>query len=70
MIRLADCMAEYANQYHHSTIFAVDSYAWLSSDHLKLPITLSWKLASCYIGSFRIIEYINPVAFHLLSPDI
>ena len=67
--RLADYMADYANQYCHEATFAVELYAWLSTDHLKLPTNLSQKPACCYVGSFKVIEYINPIAFHLLLPD-
>ena len=31
-------------------------------------MTLSWKLASHYVGLFKIIEQINLVAFYLLWP--
>ena len=47
----------------------MDLYTWLSTDHLKLPTNLSQKLASHYISPFKVIEYINPVAFYLLLPD-
>ena len=69
MTRSAAYMADYANQYCCEVTFAADSYAWLSTDHLKLPTNLSQKLASRYIGPFKVIEQINPVAFCLLLPD-
>ena len=69
MTRSAAYMADYANQHCCEVTFAVDSYAWLSTDHLKLPTNLSRKLASRYVGPFKVIEQINPVAFHLLLPD-
>ena len=62
-------MADYANQHLYEVTFAVYSDAWLSTVHLKLHITLSQKLASCYVVPFKIIEQINPVAFHLLLPN-
>ena len=49
-------IADYANLHHREVTFAVDSYAWLSTDHLKLPTNLSWKLASCYVGPFKVFE--------------
>ena len=50
-------MVDYANQYHPIVSFAVDSYAWMSTNHLKLPTNLSHKLAFHYIGPFfRVIE--------------
>ena len=63
MTRSAAYMADYANQHCCEVTFAVDSYAWLSTDHLKLPTNLSQKLASHYVGPFKVIEQINPVAF-------
>ena len=67
--RLATNMSDYANWHHCKVVFAVDSFAWFSTDHLKLPTHLSWKLASCYVGPFKVIDQINPVAFCLLLPD-
>ena len=54
--RSAAYMEEYANQDCHEVTFAMDSYALLYTDHLKLPTNLSWKLASRYIGPFKVIE--------------
>ena len=62
-------LADYTNQHHHEVTFAVESYAWLSTDQLKLPMNLSWKLASHYVGPLKIIEYINSFAFCLLLHD-
>ena len=64
----AACMANYANQHHCEVTFVVDSYACLSTDHLKLPTDLSRKLAFRYVGPFKVIDQINPVTFHLLLP--
>ena len=66
MTRLAAFMADYTNQHHCEFTFAVDSYAWLSTYHLKLPVTLSWKLASRYIGPFNTIEKIYPIFYYLI----
>ena len=56
VIYFAAYMADYANQHCFEVTFAVESYAWLSTDHLKLPINLSQKLASRYVGPFNIIK--------------
>ena len=53
---LADYMVDYTNQYCRIVTFAVESYVWLSTDHLKLPTNLSHKLTSCYISLFKVIE--------------
>ena len=66
--RSAAYIADYANQHRCEATFIVDSYVWLSTDHLKLPKDLSRKLASHYIGPFKVIDQINPVVFHLLLP--
>ena len=66
--RSAAYMVDYANQYHCKVTFAVDSYAWLSTDHLELPMNLLWKLASHYICYFKVIDRINPFAFIVLLP--
>ena len=55
MIFWAAYMADYADQYHHEVTFAMNSYVWLSTDHLKLTINLAWKLASLYVGPFNVI---------------
>ena len=49
-------ITNYVNQHCHKVSFAVDLNAWLSTDHLKLPLTLSSKLASCYVGPLKVIE--------------
>ena len=53
---LAAYMADYTNQHCCEVTFAVDSYARLSTHHLKLSTNLSCKLASHYIGPFKVIE--------------
>ena len=47
----------------------MDSNAWLSTNHLKLTTSLSQKLASHYIGLFKVIDQIYPVTFRPLLPD-
>ena len=49
-------MADYDNQNFHEVTFAVESYAWLSTDRLKLPKNLSRQLTSRYIGYFKVID--------------
>ena len=55
LTRLADYMTNYANKNYLKVTFAVDLCTWFSTDHLKLPMTLSWKLTSCFVGPFKII---------------
>ena len=62
-------MVDYTNQHCHEVTFAMDSYSWLSTNHFKLPRSLSQKLTFHYVGPFKFIEQIDPVAFHLLLTD-
>ena len=68
LTRLAAYIVDYANRHCCKVTFAVDSYAWLFTDHFKLTMTLYWKLVSHYVGPFKSIEQFNPVAFHILLP--
>ena len=68
MTHLAAYMANYANCHHHEVTFTVGLIC-LVVHHLKVPMTLSQKLVSRYIGSFKVISKINVVAFCLLLPD-
>ena len=54
MTCLAAYMVDYTNYYCHKAVFIVDLYACLSTDFLKLSITLSQKLASHYVGHFKL----------------
>ena len=43
---------DYANQHCCKITFAVDSYAWLSTDHLKLPTNLLLEACLLLCWSF------------------
>ena len=58
MTYLAACIVDCASRHFCDVTFAVESYAWLSTVHLKIPMTLSQKLASRYAGPLKIIELI------------
>ena len=53
---LAAYMADYDNRHCYEVTFDVDSYAWLSTNHLKLLTNLFRKLASSYVGPFKVVE--------------
>ena len=50
----ATYMVDYANQSRQAVDVTVDSFAWLSTAHLRLPAKLSWKLAARWAGPFRV----------------
>ena len=54
--RLAAYMVDYAGRYYCNITCAVESYAGLSTNHLKLSMNLTQKLASHYIGPFKVID--------------
>ena len=56
VIRLVASMAGFANQHYCEITFIVDWYTWLSTNHLKLPMTQSWKLAYHYVVPFKVIK--------------
>ena len=61
-------MARQANKHNHDCDLVVGDYAWLSTEHLPLVSRLSRKLASCFIGPYKVIKRINPVSFKLGLP--
>ena len=63
-------MAHQANKHHCDCDLVVSDHAWLSTEHLPLVFGLSKKLPSRFIGSYKVIDQINPVSFKLeLSPS-
>ena len=61
-------MTHQANKHRCDCDLVVGDHAWLSTEHLLLVSGLSRKLASHFIGSYKVIEYINPVSFKLELP--
>ena len=49
-------------------MLVIGNHAWLSTEHLPLVSGLSRKLASCFIGPYKVIEQIDPVSFKLELP--
>ena len=58
-------MAHQTNKHHRDFNLVVGDHAWLSTEHLFLVSALSKKLASRFIGLFKVIKQINPVSFKL-----
>ena len=61
-------MARYANARRRDVTFAAADLVWLKTDHLQLPGSLSRKLAAKWIGPYKILEAINPVAMRVQLP--
>ena len=49
-------MADYANRSCRAVDMTVDSFAWLSTAHLRLSAKLSRKLAARWAGPFRVVS--------------
>jgi hypothetical protein len=61
-------MSAYANRSRREVDFGVGSLVWLKTDHLHLPVVLTRKLAPRFIGPYKILQQVNPVAFKLDLP--
>lgn len=57
-----------ANKHRRNVTFQVGDKVRLSTTNLKLPSTMTKKLAPRYIGPFRVEKVINPVAYKLKLP--
>lgn len=59
-------MASYAIHSCHPVTFAVSDYFWLPAERLSLPTHLTEKLAVKLVVPYKITQYINPMAYHLV----
>ena len=62
-------MAKHANWRHRPADVVVGGYAWLSTEHLKLPPGLSRKLAAKFVGPFHVVAAVSAVSFCLELPS-
>ena len=62
-------MAKHANQHCHPADVVVGGYAWLSTEHLKLALGLSQKLAAKFVGPFQVTDAVGAVSFCLELPS-
>lgn len=63
--KTAEWMRQYANRKRRDVEISVGAHAWLSTDHLRLPPSLSRKLAAKFVGPYPVVAAIGPVAFRL-----
>ena len=61
-------MAQQANRRRQKVDVVVGQFAWLSTEHLKLAPNLSRKLAAKFVGPFKVLQAVGPVAFRLALP--
>ena len=62
-------MEKHANRRLRPADVVVGGYAWLSTEHLKLALGLSGKLAAKFVGPFRVTDAVGTVFFHLELPS-
>ena len=68
ILHAALTMAKHANQCCIPTYIVVGGYAWLSTEHLKLALDLSRKLAAKFVGPFRVSDAVGAESFRLELP--
>ena len=61
-------MEKQVNKHRRAIDFTVGDLVWLKTEHLALGASLSRKLAPKWIGPYKIVQEINPVAFKLDLP--
>ena len=62
-------MAKLSNRHRRPADIVVGGYAWLSTEHLKLALGLSRKLAAKFVGPFRVTDAVGAVSFRLELPS-
>lgn len=60
--------AYHANQHRRDVKYKVGDKVRLSTVNLKLPSTMARKLAAKYIGPFKVVKVVSPVAYKLQLP--
>ena len=59
-------MAKHANRHRRPSDSIIGGYTWLSTEHLKLALRLSCKLAAKFVGPLWVVA---AVSFHLDLPS-
>ena len=66
--RAAEAMSVQANKRRRDVEVAVGSFAWLSTEHLRLTPGLTRKLAAKWAGPYCVVASVGPVTFRLALP--
>ena len=66
--RATEAMSVQTNKRHREVEVTVGSFAWLSTEHLRLAPGLTHKLAAKWAGPYRVVASVGPVAFRLALP--
>ena len=62
-------MARSANRRRRDHAIGVGDMVWLSTANLRLPLRASRKLAPRFVGPFRVLAAVGPVAFRIELPS-
>ena len=62
-------MAKHVNHHRRPANIVVGGYAWLSTEHLKLALGLSRKLAAKFVGPFWVVSAVGAMSFRLEFPS-
>ena len=63
--RATEAMSVQANKHRCEVEVTVGSFAWLSTEHLRLAPGLTRKLAAKWAGPYCVVVSVGPVAFRL-----
>ena len=61
-------MTNYANKHRRPLEFEEVDNVYVLSENFRLPKTFSRKLAAKWLGPYRIITKVSPIAYHLQLP--
>ena len=61
-------MAAYANKKRAHVEFAIGTHVWLSSEHLQNPPHSTRKLLPKFVGPYKVLARVGPVAYRLELP--
>ena len=62
-------MAMHANRCRRPADVVIGGYAWSSAEHLKLAPGLLQKLATKFVGPFRVVSAVGAMSFRLELPS-
>ncbi len=62
-------MSRSANRKRREHDIVVGDQVWLHTANIRLPTRVSRKLAPKYVGPFRVLDAVGPVAFWVALPS-